>query len=203
MFLLFVSFFFAATLFLFVCLPVPSQLLFCDFRFYFLWQFRPASLHPQHPPHITYDDAQPLRYVSQSRSPPCRGGRRRFLYGWLLSLSLAGDWTELLIGPNLLLPPGPPSSNCHTVIWPSTLARAHAIYQRDVSYYGQARLLVPLPSTSGTFVSAHAIIQRDVSLIIGQVVNREYHKPYANREPSVRWSTASTTSRTPIGNQRR
>ena len=130
--------FVAASLFLFVFIPAPSPLLFCEFRFYFLWQFRPASLHlhtpllfkefplllplavppcispSPHPPYITYNDAQPLRYVTLSRRPPCRGGWRRFLYGWLLSLSLAGDWTELLIGPSLLLPPGPPSSNCHS-----------------------------------------------------------------------------------------
>ena len=47
-----------------------------------------------------------LNLTYGGRGHPCRGGRRRFLYGWLLSLSLAGDRTELLTGPSFLHPPG-------------------------------------------------------------------------------------------------
>ena len=39
---------------------------------------------------------------------PCRGGRRRLLFAWLLSLSLAGDRTELLTEPSFLHPPRRP-----------------------------------------------------------------------------------------------
>ena len=43
---------------------------------------------------------------------PCLGGWRRFLYGWLLSLSLAGDRTVLLTGPIFLHLPGLHFNSC-------------------------------------------------------------------------------------------
>ena len=81
-----------------------------------------------------------------------------------------------------------------------------------LSQYGQARSLVPMPSTSGTFLwpstlaRAHAIFQRVVHSVIGQVVNREYHEAHFQRvvhfvigqvvnrvyhEPFANWEPAS------------
>ena len=132
-------------------------------------------------PYATYvRRRETLRSVTLSRGPPCRGGRRRFLYGWLLSLSLAGDWTELSTGPSLLHPPGPPSTHCCSV---------------NMAKHACSCPCHHLPV---------GFLRFEVSRWGGQprVPQAECQLGTCSCN-TVGWSTACTTSRVPIGNQRR